>query len=63
MKIQVPVLPRAAIAALFVLMQRERPMTALQVEADQFAMDVFAERIECQNLLPASQRIVVGAGP
>ena len=46
--------------ALFVLTQRERPMTALQVEADQLAMDVFAERIECQDLLPAPQRIVVG---
>ena len=46
--------------ALFVLTQRERPMTALQVEADQLAMDVFAERIECQNLLPAPERVVVG---
>ena len=35
-------------------------MTALQVEADQLAMDVFAEGIERQNLLAAPQRVVVG---
>jgi hypothetical protein len=45
--------------ALFVLMQRQRTMIALQVEADQLAMDVFAERIQGQNLLPAPERVVV----
>jgi hypothetical protein len=48
--------------ALFVLAQRERPLTALQVDADQLAADVFAQRVECQDLLPAPERVVVGAG-